>query len=309
MLDTLAAKRNVFQGVFGGEESPAAISFRDTGQELLKSLDEMLGTNGEVQTEVALEPTAAAETEPATAPTPTLETFADLLVARFPGRVLLVRRAPQGVGAAGEGVLVVVDQDPAALRAQIESLLNQHWSQSPPALHLMEREGYRALAALLGDALPAAEPEAEPYRAPALPREDRQAAVRRRLQKAEKGFAQAEKRLQLAQVVLDGGFPEEAARPLREALGWGLTAFLALVKERQPSDKLPSPREVQAALVDGGHLPADLAARLSHVRQLTAPPAEEEDAEPLSDGTARGLVTAVSELIDNGRQHLVEEEL
>jgi SNF2 family DNA or RNA helicase len=310
MLDTLAAKRDVFQGVFGGEESPATISFRDTGQELLKSLDEMLGKpDGEVKPEVELEPTAVPEKPPV----PTLETFADLLVARFPGRVLLVRQAPQlpGMtnGAARSGILVVVDQDPASLRPQVETLLNQHWTESPPALHLMEREGYRALAALLGDALPAAAPEAEPFRAPALPREDRQAAERKRLQTAEKGFGQADKRLQLAKVVLNGGFPEEAARPVREALGWSLTAFLALVKERQPSAKLPSPREVQAALVDAEHLPVELAARLSHVRELTAPPAEDEETAPLSDTAAEGLITAVSDLIELGQQRLVEAGL
>ena len=307
MLDTLAAKRDVFQGVFGGEESPAAISFRDTGQELLKTLDDMLGTGREVETEVDLEPTAV----PTEAPAPTLETFADLLVARFPGRVLLVRQAPQlpgmANGAAQPGVLVVVDQDPAALRPQVESLLNDHWAGSPPTLHLMEREGYRALASFLGDALPVA--DAEPFRAPALPRQDRQDAVRKRLQTAEKGFAQAGKRLQLARVVLGGGFPEEAARPVREALAWGLTAFLALVKERKPSATLPSPREVQAALVDAEHLPADLAARLAHVRELTAPPAEDEELEPLSTAAAETLITTVNDLIELGQQRLVEQGL
>jgi superfamily II DNA or RNA helicase len=311
MLDTLAAKREVFQGVFGGEESPASISFRDTGQELLKTLDEMLGgPEREVETEVTLEPTAVAEeTVPAT-PTPTLETLADLLVARFPGRVLLVRQAPQMVGVAnGRGVLVVVDEEPATLRAQIEALLNQHWSQSPPTLHLMEREGYRTLEAFLGQTLVTGEPEAEPYRATALPRQDRQEARRKRLQTAEKGFTQAHKRLSLAEVVLKGGFPEEAARPVREALGWGLTAFLALVKEREPSAALPSPREVQASLVDPQHLPAELAARLSHVRELTAPPAEDEESEPLSGTAAEMMITAVGELIELGQQRLVEQGL
>ncbi|HEX6386975.1 MAG TPA: DEAD/DEAH box helicase [Anaerolineae bacterium] len=315
ILDTLAAKRNVFQGIFGSEEeSPAAISFRDTGQELLKTLDEMLGRpDGEVETEVELEPTAVAAEAPAAAPTPTLESFADLLVARFPGRVLLVRQAPQlpgmGNGAARQGVLVVVDQDPAALRAQVESLLNEHWAGSAPALHLMEREGYRALEALLGQTLAVAAPEAEPYRAPALPRQDQQEAQRKRLQTAEKGFTQAGKRQQLAEVVLNGGFPEEAARPLREALGWGLTAFLALVKEREPSAALPAPREVQASLVEAGHLPADLAARLALVRELTAPPEEGEEPAPLSATSAETLITAVGDLIELGQRRLVEQGL
>lgn len=43
MLDTLAAKRNVFAGVFGTEEAPARLSFQDAGQGLLKRLDALLG--------------------------------------------------------------------------------------------------------------------------------------------------------------------------------------------------------------------------------------------------------------------------
>jgi hypothetical protein len=202
--------------------------------------------------------------------------------------------------------MVVVDQQPAVLRPEIEALIHEHWTVSPPALHLMEQEGYRALVALIGGALPAVEPTAEPYRAPALPKADEREAQRKRLRQADQGFADASRRLQLAEVVLSGGFPEEAARPIREALGWGLTAFLALVKDRTPSADLPSPRELQAALVDANHLPADLAARLSHVRELTAPPEEGEEAVPLSAGTAETLIAAVRELIALGQQRVVE---
>lgn len=83
----------------------------------------------------------------------------------------------------------------------------------------------------------------------------------------------------------------------------------ALVKDRKPSADLPSPREVHAALVDEEHLPADLAARLSHVRELTAPPADDEEVEPLSDTAAEGLISTVSDLLDLGQQRLVEQGL
>lgn len=312
MLDTLSAKRDVFQGVFGDEESPAAIRFRDTGQELLQSLDELLGKPARAATEVELEP-AAAPDQPAAPPQPTLQSFADLLVARLPGRILLVRRAPQlpGMAAANgrAGLLVVVDQEPAALRSQIETLLREHWGDAAPALHLMERESYRALEAMLGGGIAVAEPEAEPFRAPALPRPDRGEAQKKKLRQVDEGLGQAEKRLKLAQVLLDGGFPEEATRPIREALGWSLSSLLALCKERSPSAELPSPREIQAALVDAGHLPAPLAAQLSHVRELTAPPEDGEEAEPLSAASAAALVAAVAELVDHSRDQLVKAEL
>ena len=98
MLDTLAAKRNVFAGVFGTEEAPDKLSFRDTGQGLLKRLDDLLGQPARAPV-LELEPTAAEEAPkvfPAAKPAPTLKGFADLLVARLASRLLLVRKAPTG---------------------------------------------------------------------------------------------------------------------------------------------------------------------------------------------------------------------
>ncbi|MEJ2208554.1 MAG: SNF2-related protein, partial [Anaerolineae bacterium] len=142
ILDTLAAKQNVFASIFGADEAPAEIRFEDTGQELLKTLDEMLGKPEEVKPELELAPGAVAEEQPSdVVEPPTLDGFADLLVGRFPGRILLVTPAPQlpDVGArpaAGDGfhgqVLVVVDRDPAGLRPDIERLLEDHFRPAPP---------------------------------------------------------------------------------------------------------------------------------------------------------------------------------
>jgi SNF2 family DNA or RNA helicase len=55
MLDTLAAKKNVFATVFGTDESPTAIKFADMGQSLLQKLGDLLKTPAEV--ELALAPT------------------------------------------------------------------------------------------------------------------------------------------------------------------------------------------------------------------------------------------------------------
>jgi hypothetical protein len=328
MLDTLAAKRSVFEGVFGDDEAPGEIKFADTGQALMKTLDELLGQPKERETELLLEPSAEEEDTPVAVPVvvpvavpvpaparPTLEAFADLLVARFPGRVLLVRRAPQLADVAdGPGVLVVVDREPTRLRPEIEALVGGHWPDAPPELYLMEREGYRMLAAMMGGVQPA-EPDDEPYRAPALPKADPAEARRKRLRQAEDGLDTAGKRLRLAEVVLESGFPEDFAVPLREALGWGLSSLMALVevdtahlrRERNPSAEPPPVREVQSVLVDGDHLPADLAARLSHARELTAPSEGDEEPAPLSASAAEALVASVRDLIALGRQRAVEQ--
>ncbi|GAB4549972.1 MAG: DEAD/DEAH box helicase [Anaerolineae bacterium] len=310
MLDTLAAKRDVFAGVFGSEDAPDRITFHDTGQSLIQKIDEMLGAPpAEVRLDLA----------PKAAPAPTLQAFAERLVAHFPGRIMLVRRAPQLPGAPADGnILVVVDRAPAELRPQIERHLTEYFSAGDegaiPGLHLMEQESYQTLLALTGGALEPAEAEAraDVYRAPSMPtpaavRQTEREAQRR--QKASEGLATASKRLQLARVVLQGGFPEEVMRPINQALGWALTAHLALIKDREPGPELPSPRLVQAELVESKRIDADLAARLAHVRELTAPPDTEEEAPPPSTKTAETLIETVQDLINRGYELVAEAGL
>jgi superfamily II DNA or RNA helicase len=310
MLDTLAAKRDVFAGVFGDEEAPDMITFHDTGQSLMQKIDEMLGAPQPVEVKLDLAPKAAAA--------PSLRAFADRLVANFPGRVMLVRRAPQLPGVPSDGnILVVVDRAPAEMRPQIEQLLSQHFVSGEgatlPGLHLMEQEGYRALVALTGGELEQVDPQAEAdtYRAPAMPavaHEPDRLAQRR--QKASQGFDTANKRLQLARVVLQGGFPEEVMRPVYQALGWALTAHLALVKDREPGTELPAPRLVQAELVESKRIEANLAARLAQVRELTTPPdPDEEAAPPPSLETAETLIESVQDLVNRGYELVAEAGL
>jgi superfamily II DNA or RNA helicase len=317
MLDTLAAKRNVFAGVFGTEEAPNKISFHDAGQGLLKRLDTLLGAPARAAAPVIeLEPTPAvapAEPEaksrkaaPMATPraAPTLKGFAESLVAKFAARILLVRQAPMG-----EGVLVVVDENPAELRPAIESLLTDYFESNPPALHLMEQEGYRALTAFL-PAAPA--DDAEAYRASALPAPSGasgRADIQRRAKKANEGLDFAAKRLALAEVLLQGGFPEEMLRPIREALGWALTSLLALRADRDPNGDLPAPRLIQSELVEPGHLPDALAARLARVRELTEPVTAGDAPAPLTAKVGETLTRAVSELIEIARQRVVAEGL
>ena len=394
MLDTLAAKRNVFAGVFGTEDAPNAISFRDTGQGLLKRLDAMLdseakqaaepeslqagslasaGATPEVSREVPASPDAGMPESPsvrgrrdagtavpapvsrepgggtpqvsrvaaapsrtdgmpapvsrepdvAAAPPPTVQGFAAALVARFPGRILLVQQPP-----AGASVLVVVDRDPAEFRRTIEAFAGEYFVPSTPVIHLMEQEGYRALAAFASPALLKSASDADAWRAPALPPlVDTRAQSEQRLNKVRQAFEFAAKRLQLAEVVLRGGFPEEAVRPIRDALGWALSAHLALVSEREPagatphvsraagsrepSADLPPARVVQAELVEPGYIADDLAARLARARELTAPPSTDAAGEsvPLSVRSAESLLAAVYQLIDSGRQRVVSQSL
>jgi len=309
ILDTLAAKRAVFDAALDPDSDVVDLSFDKAGKSVLQKLQVMMGEEKEIKPELELEPTTEPKKEP------TLQGFADLLVGRYPGRVLLVRQAPQLPTAPSDGnILVVVDREPASLRSKVETLLDEHYGDFPaPGLLLMEQEGYRALAALTGEALEQSEAEATHYRAPSIPapaRADERKALEKRMRRAGEGFDAADKRLELASVVLEGGFPEEVMRPVRQALGWALSACLSLYEDKAPGEKLPAPRTVEAELVAPGRVPTDMAARVDRVRALTAPPAEdEEEAPPPSVEAAQGLIETVQEVIDRGRELAAQERL
>ena len=130
-------------------------------------------------------------------------------------------------------------------------------------------------------------------------------------------LSRAEREVRLAEVLLAGGFPEETCRPIREALGWATGGLLALhggepgagEPARAPSATLPPARLVQAVLVDPGHVPADLAARLSRVRELTVETGEGVDVPPLSAGAAGETVAAVRDLVTLGRERAAADAI
>ncbi|MCP4693996.1 MAG: hypothetical protein GY859_38535, partial [Desulfobacterales bacterium] len=213
---------------------------------------------------------------------------------------------------ANRGVLVVVDREPARLRPTAESLLNKYFGEfAAPDLLMMSREGYQTFATLTGDLLVQADESAAAYRSSSInvySREDERKALERRLRLANEGFDAAAERLKLASVVIEGGFADEAPRPLRQALGWALNTHLSLVKAAQPGEALPSPRLVEAELTSAGGISGDLSARLERVRALTAPPGEgEEDAPFPGAEVADGLMRDIQELIDAGRERVARE--
>lgn len=280
------------------------------GQSLLQKLGDLLKTPAEVELALApTSPTPEPEIPSAEPPAslPTLSGFAGLLLDRVPNRILLVRKAPYMPGATGEGVIVVVSGAPADLRPAVEAILSEYFTENIPQLHLMDSEGFQSLASFVPTLAAEPAPEDIAYRAEKISAPERKAdlpSIRRK--RADEGLAFAEKRLALADLLLKGDFPEEMTRPLREALGWGLTSLLALHTDRDPSSDLPSPRLVQAELVDKNHLTAELAQKLAQVRDLTAPPEAGEEAVPLSAKTGETLLESVKELVALTKEQTVK---
>ena len=303
MLDTLASKREVFHGVFGNDENLTEISFVDSGQQIMKQIQELIMPEP-VEAILDLAPSSDAEA----VEKPTLSGYADILLGSFPGRILLVRYAPDIPGVQqGKQILVVVDQNPDTIKPAAENMMAEHFSTLPsvPGLHVMDQQGYRTLAALLGIGTKTTELMNNPeyYCAPSLaaPGQDEQHS--RQLKLAEKGFSQAARRLQLATTVVNGGFPEEALRPVREALAWVLSSILALTSNEEPSDKLPSPRLLQAKLVETNRLSTAQAGEVARIRELTASPDSDDYSDSaLSVKTAEDMILSVEKLIDHGRE-------
>ena len=313
MLDTLAAKKNVFATVFGTDEAPTAIKFADMGQSLLQKLGDLLKTPADVELALApveSKPEAEIPSAEISASLLTLSGFAALLLDRVPNRIQLIRKAPHMPGATGDGIIVVVSGAPADLRPVIEAAMSEHYIEDMPQLHLMDSEGYQSLSAFIPALAAEPAPEDVAYRAEVISAPARKAdlpSIRRK--RASEGLVFAEKRLALADLLLKGNFPEEMTRPLREALGWSLTSLLALHTDRDPSSDLPSPRLVQSQLVEAEHLPAELSQRLSQVRDLTAQPEVGEEAVPLSAQTGQTLLESVKELVAQAQEQIVKSGL
>jgi len=311
MLDTLNAKRTVFDAALNEDSTVTDLSFKDVGQSVLQRLEVLLGTEV-VRPELELEPVAATMQEKEE---PTLKGFIDKLVGHYPGRILLVRHAPQLPGASAEKkILIVVDSNPSDLRPEVERLLKTHFGDLPvPEPLIMEREGYKALSALTGNLMESESETATLFNAPSMPAptgKDEHEVLQKRLLNANKRFDAADHRLKLASVVLKAGFPEEVMRPVRQALGWALNGFLCLFKDHSPNDKLPSPRLVEAELVTPGHLSADMAGNVERIRSLTNPTSENKEEAPLpSLKAAEGFIATVKELVDKGRELAAREGL
>jgi len=196
---------------------------------------------------------------------------------------------------------VVVRGVPLECRQVVMETLAEYFVENLPELHMMEEEGYRALTAFLS---PEHEGKAdEVYRATSLPAtmgQDERRLIEIRRQKVRQSLEMASKRLSLANLVLRGGFAEEFLRPIREALGWAYSSLLTLCEEFEPKAELPSPRVIQAGLVEKGHLPEDLAMRLARVRELTEPAHEGEQVPPPSIKAGEAMVASVQSLIDLG---------
>ncbi|MCP4692373.1 MAG: DEAD/DEAH box helicase, partial [Desulfobacterales bacterium] len=121
VIDALNARKSLFEGTLDEDSAAIDLSLEKAGPDIATRLEALLGVR-----EVA-QPDLPFRADPKT---PSLQGYADILLNHFPGRVLLVQKAPRlPYSPANRGVLVVVDREPARLRPTAESLLNKYFGE------------------------------------------------------------------------------------------------------------------------------------------------------------------------------------
>ncbi len=333
MLDTLGAKRDVFQGVFGTDESVDSIDFSDTGQQVVKQLQEILDDEKK-QTEAETETSFAAEKGPSWAePEPRAKKageshetagrkpFHSELVRAFMAEMIEAHQSrllqiigytpafPQGSKA--KRIMVVVDSDAGEIKPDAERILKRCFPEGRrPALDVLDRNGYEALISILGGDIEKMYSEATiagHYDEDTVsPREE----LKKKLIKVRSGFEQAERKIELAEVLIKGGFPGEAVKPVGAALAWAVSSIVAINGKSEPGDSLPSSATINASLVEKGLLTRAMAGEIAFVRDLTnsSDPAEEED-NPPSQRTLKHMIQTVSSLVTAGREMIISKSL
>jgi superfamily II DNA or RNA helicase len=222
MLGLLAGKQTLADAVVDGTGDLDTMPLPSGRAALVQRLDAILGRPP------AGTAAAGAEARKTPPPADPLEQLRDGLLELAGERLLHmeVREAPDG----SQVVLAVLDRPTAADRREMEARVREHLGgpggDTPPVLEIVDRAVFAALERLgaAGFLTRAGEgrelhhsPAYAPGReGPAEPAED--AERRARLARAREIFLQGERRVHMAAVLAQGGFPVEALPHLREGL-------------------------------------------------------------------------------------------
>jgi SNF2-related domain/Helicase conserved C-terminal domain len=212
MLGLLASKQALAEAVVDGSGGLDSMPLPSGRAALVERLEAILGRPA------AGLPAAVAPADPA-------EPLRDRLLELRGERLLHleIRTAPDGRTA----LLVVLDRPTDVDRRELETLAREHLGPlggegSPPAVEILDRAVFAAIERLGAAGFLDRTGEARLVHRSPLLAEDREGAAekerRARRARALEIFLQGERRIHMAAVLADGGFPVEALPPLREGL-------------------------------------------------------------------------------------------
>ncbi len=222
------------------------------------------------------------------------EALAQELARRHGERALLIEARTRGDGRLG--VLAVLDLAPEALAAEAARLAaqsagDQGTSGSGLAVEVIDRATWATMQRLQASGIlqrvegpvrvlhRAAEfAEPDPLAAAFVPDADHGLAVDQdhRAARAAELLAAAERSLRMAQVLVGGGFPEEAPPLIAKAIGQGAAARLSALGELPAGSAMATPLQIRS-LIERNALPPQTANALADASPRAAPSRAELD--------------------------------
>ncbi|MEE8587044.1 MAG: C-terminal helicase domain-containing protein, partial [Acidobacteriota bacterium] len=255
--------------------------------------------------EEKLRPELAAVGEEAAPSRPALDpyqAFCEQLSDRLEDQLLLLESRPAASGGPPT-LLMVVEEDGKKIQSQASRLLDESFAdaEQKPHLELLDRNAYEAIQRLIqAGVLQMPGAEGRPlHRSPRMEDDSEKREAEKRLRQARQILSQAERKMKMARLLSQGGFPIEALPALNEAVEAALHSLACL--ENLSNGKEPVPLErIESTFESAGHLPDGSSNLVSRLREAVEGQQDDE-----SD--AQSLVEEGQRLWESARVAVVGE--
>jgi len=210
MLDVLRHKTDLADEVVDGKGKITDMKISAGRGSFMERLDDLLG-----------------ESEPKRPP---LEKFTKKIITKHPDRVTHLEQR-------GNTILAVVDSSDEPFASEMQQHLNEHFSDIPPQLEMLDQATFETLQRLAEAGIIQFTQSTKGQIYDSKTDSNKEAIEKQRRQmKSQKSLKAAEEKQRMSQLLADGGFITEALAPLNEALNKTLAAaaIAAQVKADDP---------------------------------------------------------------------------
>jgi len=246
MLALLEQKRSLAEGVVDGK-GKNEMNLPSGRAAFLERIDALVNTVTKAQP---------------TPPTDPFDRLRDDILSRWSDQLELMELHGEGER---QTLLVVTDQQDAALQSDLSRQLQAQFPDRQPRLKMLDRDTFATMQALVeAGILNASQDNARIlYRAPSANRPDDDGRSSR-LTEALEHLATGERKRHMAKVLAEGSFIVEAIAPMREAVDISLTALT--LWQGHDIETPPDPGLIDSVLVQSKLLPAETLSYLARLR-------------------------------------------
>jgi ERCC4-related helicase len=301
MLGLLSQKQQLADALLDGRGDFGAIKMPSGRAAFMERLQTLMGPDGGTVKAEGVIPSAPQ----AAAPRDPYQAFHEDMAARLSDRLLLLESCR---GAKEQPtILLVIQGETESFRPIAERLLRESFGVTGqmPSLELMDRATYETIQRLMetgvlrSDKRNVQQFHCSPVLSPAAP-------ARKGFHKeARDVFAQAERKMRMAAVLADGGFPVEGLSSAREAVELALkaSAYLAGEDVSGAGDEPVSLVLVETRLIPERLLPDDALNTVARVRDSAQGTALADE------GAAQSLVQECRNLVDRVNHQILKSSL